>query len=137
MNKIAGIIATILLLTGCATTHMQNYVGKDMRDVIADNGAPIKEIEVSETRRAFQYNWDYDAFSNHNTSYRLEPPGKKGETAPRGYAVQYGYLIANADMLVGHAALKPECAITYVAEWNDAQQKWVVVDYRGKNRLMC
>ncbi|MDX8410454.1 MAG: hypothetical protein R8K46_01080 [Mariprofundaceae bacterium] len=137
MHQMIGIIASIFMLTGCATTHMQSYLGKDMRDVIADNGPPVKEIEVSETRRAFQYNWDYGTFGHSTTSYNLEPPGRNGKTAPKGFTVQYGYLIPNADMLTGHVALKPECAITFITEWNEALQKWIVVDYRGKNNLMC
>ena len=137
MNKFSGMIAAVFLLSGCATTHMQSYLGKDMQEVIADSGPPAKEITVSQTRRAFQYNWDYNAFNPGPNSYKLEPPGKHSQTAPKGFTIQHGYLIPNMDMMVGHATLRPDCAITYIAEWDDTQQKWIVVDYRGKNNLAC
>lgn len=52
----------LALLSGCASTHMAQYVDKDIREVILDSGPPINVMDMGQGVRAFQFRWGGGTF---------------------------------------------------------------------------
>ncbi|MCA1335566.1 hypothetical protein [Pseudooceanicola marinus] len=50
----AGALA-VLLMTGCASSIMESYVGKSIQEPILDYGPPSHVMDISANRRAFQW----------------------------------------------------------------------------------
>jgi len=137
--RIIGLFAAAILLTACGTTqHMQSYLGKDIQEVITDSGPPLREFNVSGNKRAFRYNWHYEAIYPALDAYKLQPPGKyNNSAAPAGFTVSYGYLTPRSNVYAGNLSLSQDCDITYVSEWSEEQESWIVVGYKSKDTLIC
>jgi hypothetical protein len=56
---VLGLIVVVITvaLAGCASTHMKQYLGKDVRYIAVDEGAPVNVLDMPDGRRAFQYRW--------------------------------------------------------------------------------
>ena len=52
MNRIILIVACTLIISGCVSQVMKQYVGKDIREVYMEHGKPINEFDMADGRRA-------------------------------------------------------------------------------------
>jgi len=50
-------VVLLLLLSGCVSTHMKQYMGMDIREVILDSGPPLNAMDMGGGVRAFQFRW--------------------------------------------------------------------------------
>lgn len=56
MTRIIFAIVTAFMITGCVSTMMKKYVGKDIREVYMEHGKPSNEFVMKDGRRVFQFN---------------------------------------------------------------------------------
>src|SRR5690554_4707351 len=57
LMKFAFIALFSVFLLGCVSTHMKQYLGKDIREVVLDSGPPVNAIDMEGGVRAFQFMW--------------------------------------------------------------------------------
>lgn len=49
------IAVLFVILSGCVSTHMKQYIGRDIREVILDDGPPVNAMDMGNGVRAFQF----------------------------------------------------------------------------------
>jgi hypothetical protein len=118
----------LLLLTGCVSTHMKQYIGKDIREVILDSGPPLNAMNMGSGVRAFQFTWGGGSYTMPST------------TTTQGTVTTYGnsaWLSANSITTGGGTIHSEGCIISYLATWNSDRETWIVKDIRYPDRLVC
>lgn len=117
-----------ILIIGCASTHMKQYLGKDIREVIIDSGPPINAFDMGDGRRAFQFRWGGGSFVVPQTTTASGSVTSIGNSAwYSGSAISTG----------GGVITSEGCIITYFARWNKNRKTWIVIDYRFPKQLVC
>ena len=125
-NTIISII--LIMLVGCVSTHMKQYMGKDIREVILDSGPPINAMDMGDGVRAFQFRWGGGTYSIPQTTTTSGTVTAYGNTA---------WLNSSSITSGGGTIYSEGCVITYLTAWNDARQTWVVSSYRYPKQLVC
>lgn len=128
MVKRHYVAAILLFLTGCASTHMKQYMGRDIREVVIDSGPPIHAFDMGDSRRAFQFHWGGGTIVVPQTTTTTGSVTAIGNTA---------WFSSQAITSPGGVVQVPPCIITYLTRWNEASQAWTVVDYRYPKQLVC
>lgn len=103
----ALILTLSLLIAGCASSVMKQYMGKDIREVFVEHGKPVNEFVMADGRRVFQFNWGESSAGS--------PLGMKG----------------------GCLLMKGGCLLSYFTERDEPNDRWVVVEYRYPDRMFC
>lgn len=128
-RTVAGILTSFaLLLTGCVSTHMQQFIGEDIREVVMVDGPPTNVFEHSEGRRVFQFYWG-------GGSYTI--PGTATTTAN---AYTLGSSVYGAATTVSTPATNVSsdgCLISYITRWDESRDGWIVEEVRFPQRLVC
>jgi len=129
MKALTFVLAlTLALISGCASTHMNQYLGKDVREIIIDNGPPINAFDMGDGRRAFQFRWGGGTFVMPQTTSVTGSATSIGNTAwYSGSAITSG----------GGTVTSEGCVLTYFARWNEMQNAWIVTEYRVPKQLVC
>lgn len=127
---IAGIrhiwlIFSITVLTGCASQIMQAYVGKDVREVMLDYGAPANAFDMGDGRRAFQWVIG-SSFTTPVTA----------TTSGRVNAIGNMAWVNSNTRITGGQTISSNCLYTLFGKWNESAQGWFVTDFKKPN-LMC
>lgn len=119
---------TVAVITGCASTHMKQYLGKDVREIVIDNGPPINAFDMGDGRRAFQFRWGGGTYVMPQTTTVTGSTTAIGNTTwYSGSAITSGGGIINSE----------GCVLTYFTRWNQEQQAWIVTEYRVPKGLVC
>jgi hypothetical protein len=125
MKKTALLLLFTACLAGCASQIMQSYVGKDVREVMLDYGAPSNAFDMGEGRRAFQ--WVI------RSSYAV--PATATTTGSVNTVGSTSWV--NSDTTIsGGQTINSKCLYTMFARWSDGTKGWVVTDFKKPN-LMC
>lgn len=122
------LVFLICSLIGCASTHMQQYMGKDIREVILDSGSPINALDMGNGVRAFQFRWGGGTFSIPQTTTTTGTVTSYGNTA---------WLNSSSITSAGGTFTSEGCVITYMATWSESTQTWIVSSYRIPKQLVC
>lgn len=121
MKRLISIL--LLLLSGCVSTEMKGYVGKDIREVILANGQPMGVIDMGDGSRAFQFMWGGTSqtavASNSSTQINSNWLGKAQIESS------------------GSAIVSSGCVISYITHWDEKRKSWIVFDYRYPNKIVC
>lgn len=120
--------AVVLATSGCVSTHMKKFMGRDVRYIEIDDGAPVKVFDLPDGRRAFQYLWGgghYVVPKTVSTQGQMQLVGDKAYYTEQRIE-SGGYVVDN-----------PGCLITYLAEWNASNKGWIVVGISYPKRLVC
>ncbi|KQY54397.1 hypothetical protein [Lysobacter sp. Root494] len=114
----------VAVLVGCVSTEMKSYVGQDIREVMLVSGQPIAAMDMGNGVRAFQFMWGGSSKTAVTTSSnsQVDSTGWLGRTA----------ITSN-----GSAMISNGCVISYLTEWNESRQGWVVTGYRYPKQLVC
>ncbi len=126
------IIAAIIFLpflSGCASTFAKGYLDKPVTALEEDLGRPYDVIEVSETRRVYQYYWGGGTYvvPGHSASFITGS-------------------VVNTLIYPAETRSSPGCLISFTAEppegpggWRnpDTNDPWVVVEVNWPRRLVC
>ena len=118
------VVAASLLLATCVSTHMRQFIGRDIRYVAVDSGRPVNVFDMPDGRRAFQYYW------GGGTVPVPAVTTTDGEIQLVGDEVWY---TETAVQVAGGVIESEGCLITYFASWVDESQGWIVdeVSYPG------
>ena len=127
-SKNIFIVIVLAFLAGCASTHMKQYIGKDVREVIIENGPPIYAFDMGDGRRAFQFRWGGGSFV---IPQRTTVTGSS--TAVGGSGWYSGSAITSG----GGVITSEGCVLTYFARWNEVKNAWIVTEYRVPKQLVC
>jgi len=118
----------LILLSGCASTHMKQYLGKDVREVIIDSGSPVHAFDMSDGRRAFQFRWGGGSFVLPQTTSYSGTSTNIGNTE---------WFSGSAITTGGGIVTSQGCIITYFARWDKKLNTWIVTEYRVPKQLVC
>jgi hypothetical protein len=123
-----AVLSTAIALAGCASTHMQRYVGQDIREVILDSGPPVGQMDMGNGVRAFQFMWGGGTFAVPQTTRTVGTVTAYGNTAQ----------LNAATVTSGGGVVSSEgCMLTYMTKWDEAQKTWIVSSYRMPRQLVC
>ena len=126
--RIILLLLTLILLQGCASTHMKQYLNKDIREVIIDSGPPINAFDMGDGRRAFQFRWGGGTYVvPQTTSISGTSTTIANSTWYSGSAITTG----------GGVVTSEGCIITYFALWDVEKNTWVISEYRVPKQLVC
>jgi hypothetical protein len=124
------LLLSALLISGCVSTHMKRFIGKDVRYVSLDNGQEPEHVEdMPDGRRAFQFRWAGGAMVVPATTT------VNGQARLEGNSVYYSE--QRLESGGGVVLVNPGCVITYFARWNEAANGWVVVDISYPKKAVC
>ena len=107
---------------------MKQFVGKDVREVVISDGAPTNIFDLGDGRRVFQFYWGGGTYA---------VPGRV-----QGYSLST--VIGNTVYTSGSALVTPPrviesrgCLISYIANWDQELNGWIVAEIRYPKRLVC
>lgn len=123
--KVVVCVVAAVLLGGCASTHMKQYVGKDIREVILDDGPPLHAMDLGDGVRAFQYPFGGGAYTAPSV------------TTTSGSITRSGWLSATSITTGGGTVVLPPCIMTYITRWDPDRAGWIVRDYRIPKQTFC
>ena len=122
------LILVVSLLAACASSHMKQYVGRDIREVMLDSGPPINAFDMPDGTRAFQFRWGGGTYSVPQTT----------STTGSVTAIGHSAWFQSQSITSGGGTVTSEgCVITYFANWNAQSNGWIVVSYRVPKQLVC
>lgn len=107
---------------GCASQFAKGYLGKDTVELELENGKPANVISLPDGRRSYQYYWGGGTF--------VTPQTTSGTVNVIGNTA-----FVQTQTTPGAVVSSPGCIINFIAEQRGA--RWVVVDARWPDRLMC
>jgi len=128
--KFALIISLfVLVFTGCtASSHMKQYVAKDIREIIIDSGQPENAFDLGDGRRVFQFRWGGGSYVvPQTTSYTGNINTIGNNTWLSGKAITTG----------GGIVTSEGCLLSYIAKWNENRNGWIVDEIRVPKQLVC
>jgi len=122
-----SLIAVVFFLAcaGCASQIMKSYVGKDVREVMLDYGAPANAFDMGDDRRAFQWVMD----SSYTTPTQVNTTGSVSAYGPTAW-------VNSNTTITGGQTITSRCAYTLFARWNSGREGWVVTDFKSP-KLLC
>lgn len=121
-------LTVAVFLVGCVSTHMKQYIGSDIREVVLDSGMPTAVMDLGSGRRAFQFRWGGGAIAVPSV------------TTVSGSAVSSSYhsWFAASSITSGGGVFSSEgCYISYVTLWEEKRKSWVVHDIRYPKTTVC
>ena len=124
-NRTVLVSSVVALLTGCASQIMQGYVGKDVRVVMLDYGAPANAFDMGDGRRAFQ--WVIG--SSYTTPVSAKTTGNVNAIGSTAW-------VNSNTTITGGQTINSKCLYTMFGRWNESTQGWLVTDFKKPN-LMC
>ena len=126
--KVAFIALLSVLLLGCVSTHMKQYLGKDIREVVLDSGPPLNAMDMEGGVRAFQFRWGGGTYRVPTTTTTT------GSVSTSGNSAWFNSTSITSGGGVVHSR---GCLISYLTEWDDVRETWIVRDIRYPKRLVC
>ena len=117
-----------LLLSGCVSTHMKRYIGKDVRYIVLDDGDPERAMDMPDGTRAFQFYWGGGSAAVPTQTTTT------GELQLVGNSVLYSEQRLQTG---GFIVESKGCLVTYFARWDAAKNGWIVTGIQYPKRLAC
>lgn len=121
------LVLLIAVASGCVSTEMKSYVGQDIREVMLVSGQPIAAMDMGNGVRAFQFMWG--GTSSTAVTSQSNTQVSSGNTS--------GWLSNTSISSSGGALISSGCVISYLTEWNEKTQGWIVTGYRYPKKLVC
>ena len=124
MKKLSMLLI-ILLLNGCASQIMRDYIGKDVREVMVDYGPPSNAFDMGDGRRAFQWviGSSYTTPTNATTTGSVNTYGSTS-------------WVNSNTTITGGQTVNSSCIYTLFARWNERTSGWVVTEFK-KPKIIC
>lgn len=121
------VVATGLLLSGCATGIMEGFVGQPLQVGMARYGPPANVFDMPDGRRAFQWQIDSETYmprQTYGTVNVYAPPGS--------YTANANY----SQTTYGGQTIRQSCLYTMYARWQPSQNAWIFESFE-KPSIMC
>lgn len=120
MRKI--ILAAAVLLTGCLSTEMKQYVGQDISEVLLAYGEPAGVVDLPDGRRAYQY--------RRGGGVAIVPGAAHANTQVVGPSISTTTTASPSYVLENEG-----CLLTYIA--SPSGGRWTVTEVRVPKDLVC
>ena len=128
MPKLTVLALAAVAILGCASTHMKQYLGKDIREVVIDSGPPINAFDMGDGTRAFQFKWGGGTYVVPQSTTTTGSVTAVGNSAwYQSHSISTG----------GGVVTSEGCVITYFATWHQQKDSWIVSNYRVPKQLVC
>ncbi len=122
------VVTVSLFSPACASTHMKQFLGKDVRYIAVEDGPPVNVFDMPDNRRAFQYLWGGGSYVVPTTTT------SSGQVQLVGDSVYY----TEEKVETGGVVVESDgCLLTYFAEWDANAEGWIVVDISYPDGLFC
>lgn len=119
---------TAMLVAGCVSTHMRQFIGEDIREVVMSDGAPVNVFDYSGGQRVFQFYWGGGSYTVPATS----------TTSGRAYAIGSTVYGSTTTISTPARTVSNEgCLTSYITRWDEDRSGWIVEDIRYPQRLVC
>ena len=122
-------IALAALFTqACASKHMKQFIGRDVRYVVLEDGQPENVMDLPDGRRAFQFRWGggtYVVPKTTDTQGQVQLVGNSAYYSERKLE-SGGFIVEN-----------PGCLLTYFARWDSTLGGWIVQEVSWPKKLVC
>lgn len=125
MKIFAILFLAVAMLNGCASQIMRSYIGKDVREVMLDYGAPANAFDMGDGRRAFQ--WVI------GKSYTTPVTATTTGTVNNYNSTSW---INSNTMITGGQTINSKCIYTLFAHWNEDINGWFITGFKKPN-LTC
>lgn len=120
--------AVLVFLFGCASNHMEQYIGKNIMEVAFESGQPENVIDMGDGRRVFQFRWG-------GGTYRMpERTTTDGKVSVYGNSAWYKQTAVTTG---GYSVTSEGCILSYITEWDESKKSWVITETRYPKRLFC
>ncbi len=124
------LVATAFAITlcGCVSTHMKQFIGQDVREVVMNDGPPVNVFDYSDDRRVFQFYWGGGTFTT------------PGNSTTVGSAYAIGSTVYGTATTISRPAMSitsEGCLTSYITRWSDEREGWIVEDIRYPQRMVC
>lgn len=123
-----GLGLLLLMVAGCVSTHMQQFIGEDIREVVISDGQPVNAFDYGSGRRVFQFYWGGGSY--------VVP----GVTRTSGSAYSLGSSVYGSATTLStppQIVSSQGCLTSYITRWNDEREGWIVEEIRYPQRLAC
>lgn len=121
-------MAAVVVTAGCVSTHMKQFIGKDVRYIAVQDGPPEHVFDMPDGRRAFQYHLGGGQVTVPTTTTT------NGQVQLVGDSLYY----SEQKLTEGGGTFVSEgCLVTYFAAWDATAKGWVVRDISYPKRLAC
>lgn len=120
MKKILAFLS-VFVLTSCASQIMESYIGKDIKEVMMDYGAPSAVLDLDKGKKAYQW---------HKVTTEHVPA--QVYTTSSAYGMLHTP-VTNTYFTPAYS-YSSDCFYTFIAEQRG--DKWVVASFRSP-ALMC
>jgi hypothetical protein len=128
MKSLLTVFSIALVVVGGASTHMQQSLGKDIREVVLDSGPPSNACDMPDSTRAFQFRW------GGGTSVVPQTTTTTGSVMAVGNSAWF----QSPSITAGGGVVTSEgCVITSITTWDPQRQAWIVSSYRIPKPLVC
>ena len=117
-----AIIAGAAWLTACVSQFAKPYIGKDVVELELENGKPVNIVELPGGRRSYQYMW--------GGGTAVVPGSTFGTATTIGRTT-----FVQAQSTPAVAVSSEGCRVNFIAERHG--DRWIVVDAKGSQRLVC
>ena len=121
-------VGIALMSASCVSTHMKQYIGKDVRYVVLADGQPESAMDMPDGTRAFQFRWGGGSY------YVPKTTTADGQIQLVGNSIYY----SEKKLQTGGVVVNnPGCLITYFAKWDATHRGWIVVSISYPKKLVC
>lgn len=127
-NRVVALVSIAVVLVGCVSTHMKQFIGDDVREVVMSDGAPVNVFDYTDNRRVFQFYWGGGS---------VTLPGSSTTT---GSAYAVGSTVYGSATTISTPAqtiTSKGCLTSYITRWDEDRQGWIVEDINYPDRLFC
>ena len=128
MYKLVALFIVSLLQAGCVSTHMEQFIGKDVREVVMSDGAPANIFDLGDGRRVFQFYWGGGT---------VVVPGQIQGQSQSTVIGDTVYTTGTALVMPPRIIESQGCLTNYITDWNQELNGWIVVEIRYPQRLIC
>ena len=125
LRKIIVYLGIVLFVTGCVSSHMKQYIGKDISYVMIDSGKPVNVFDMPNGLKAYQFYWGGGDFVVPQT------------TTTQGSINSFGQFSSTTTTTPGGVYSSKGCLITYFTKEDKKTKRWIVVDISYPNNLVC
>lgn len=115
------LVTGLLLLAGCASQMMKEYVGKDIQDVMVDYGKPNNAFDMPDGRRAFQ--WVKEDEYQTPTYIDSSEKTKTGRSGSKSWT--------SSNTVIDHGqTVHSKCIYTFFGVWDELRKTWVITGFK-------
>jgi len=121
-------LISAFLLAACASSFAKQYVGKEITEVMLENGRPANVFDMKNGARVFQWYWGGGV---------IVTPGSSTSTGQVRVIGNTAHLSQTTFSNPSQVYSSKGCLISFITKRSSVKSEWIVRDYRIPKRLVC